>query len=507
MTGRTPLFRLVLRALAQSCPNRPQSRRRFIQQLSAATAGTAAASCVSSRQFANDPPIAIVGAGVAGLTAAYRLTQKGRPVHLFEASQRCGGRIFTRKNFNADNQFVELGAELVDTNHKDLIRLAKELGLKLQNLLKNDPGHDTYWFDGKARSEEDMRIAFTPLGNRIAADAEGLYDAEDNFTEKARRLDQISLADYLKQNSAGVEPWAIRLLIAAYEPELGVEVERQSCLNLVDFINPDASEGFQVFGESDEAYRIQGGNSSLPDALHSAIQNKVDLRLGQRLRSIQQIDSKLRLEFLTEKGPAAYTYDRVILALPFTVLRNVAGIYDLELSDAKKRCIREMGYGNNVKTFCSFTKRVWRDQTVPHPSNGSVFSDVSTFQNVWETSRGQDGSRGIITNLIGGSRAASHRTSFTPAYLSELDAVFPGTKAAYDGKSGSMNWPKVPTALASYSDPLVGQYTWIYSVSPESELDGRLLFAGEHTSTVSPGYMNGGVESGNRAARELLQSC
>jgi monoamine oxidase len=166
-----------------------------------------------------------------------------------------------------------------------------------------------------------------------------------------------------------------------------------------------------------------------------------------------------------------------------------------------------MGYGNNVKTFCSFTKRVWRDQTVPHPANGSVFSDVSTFQNVWETSRGQDGFRGIITNLLGGSRAASHRTSFTPSYLSELDAVFPGTKAAYDGKSGSMNWPKVPTALASYSAPLVGQYTWIYSVSPESELDGRLLFAGEHTSTVSPGYMNGGVESGNRAARELLQSC
>jgi monoamine oxidase len=507
MTGRTPLFRLVLRALAQSCPNRPQSRRRFIQQLSAATAGTAAASCVSSRQFADNAPIAIVGGGVAGLTAAYRLSQKGRPVHLFEASQRCGGRIFTRKNFNADNQFVELGAELVDTGHKDLIRLAKELGLKLQNLLKNDPGHDTYWFDGKARSEEDMRLAFTPLGNRIAADAEGLYDAEDNFTEKARRLDQISLADYLKQYSTGVEPWAIRLLIAAYEPEFGVEVERQSSLNLIDFINPDTSDGFQVFGESDEAFRLQGGSSSLPDALHSAIKNKVDLRLGQRLRSIQQIDSQLRLEFLTEKGPAAYTYDRVILAIPFTVLRNVAGIYNLELSDAKKRCIREMGHGNNVKTFCSFTKRVWRDQSAPHPANGSVFSDVSTFQNVWETSRGQDGSRGIITNLIGGSRAASHRTSFTPTYLNELNAVFPGTKAAYDGKSGSMNWPKVPTALASYSAPLVGQYTWIYSVSPESELDGRLLFAGEHTSSVSPGYMNGGVESGNRAARELLQSC
>lgn len=506
-SGRTPLFRLVIKSLTQSLPCPSPSRRQFLQHLGTATAGTALASCATRENPSIDPPIAIVGAGVAGLTAAYRLTQKGRTVHVFEASQRCGGRIFTRKNFNADHQFVELGAELVDSNHKDLIRLAKELGLKLQNLLKNDLGHDTYWFDGKARSEEDMRLAFTPLGHRIAADADGLYDADDNFTDKARRLDQISLADYLKQNSAGVEPWAIRLLIAAYEPELGVEVERQSCLNLIDFINPDTSKGFQVFGESDEAYRLQGGNSSLPDALHSAIKNKVDFRLGQRLRSIQQVEGKIRLEFATEKGPAAYTYDRVLLAIPFTVLRNVDGIQDLQLSDSKKRCIREMGYGNNVKTFCSFTNRVWRDQTAPHPANGSVFSDVSTFQNIWETSRGQDGSHGIITNLLGGARAASHRTSFTPTYLNELNAVFPGTKAAYDGKSGSMNWPKVPTALASYSAPLVGQYTWIYSVSGESELDGRLLFAGEHTSSVSPGYMNGGVESGNRAARELLQSC
>jgi monoamine oxidase len=506
MSGRTPLFRLVSRALAQSTSRFSGTRRQFIQGLGAAGAGAALASCASSRSGQDDAPIAIVGAGVAGLTAAYRLTKKGRTVHLFEASQRWGGRMFTRKNFNADGQFVELGAELVDTGHQDLIRLAKELGLKMQNLVKGETGHDYYWFDGQIRTEEDMRLAFRPLGERIAADAEGLYDADGNFTQKARRLDQISLADYLAENSTGVEPWAIRLLIAAYEPELGVEAERQSSLNLIDFINPDTSKGFQVFGDSDEAYRIAGGNSSLTDALHAAISGKANLRFGQRLRSIQDLDGQIRLEFLTEKGPAAYTYDRVILAIPFTVLRGVSGIYDLNLSDFKKRCIREMGYGNNVKTFSSFARRVWRDKTnAPLAANGSVFSDASTFQNVWETSRGQQGDRGVITNLLCGPRAASHSNGITSQYLSQLDAVFPGLKAAYDGKSGSMNWPKVPTALGSYSAPLVGQYTWIYNISPEPELNGRLLFAGEHTSAVSPGFMNGGVESGNRVARELLQ--
>ena len=68
-----------------------------------------------------------------------------------------------------------------------------------------------------------------------------------------------------------------------------------------------------------------------------------------------------------------------------------------------------------------------------------------------------------------------------------------------------MNWPKVPGALGSYSSPLVGQYTWVYKAAALPELDGCLIFAGVHTSQVSPGFMNGGVESGNRAAREILR--
>ncbi len=495
-----------MRALEQSSPALMLRRREFLLRAGAAGAGTLVAAGCASAPGRRDEPVAIVGGGVAGLTAAYRLQKAGQSVHLYEAGQRLGGRMFTRQQFNADGQFVELGAELVDTGHKDLIRLAKELGLRMQNLLKGEKGHDTFWFDGQIRTEHDLLSAFRPLGDRIAADADGLYDAQGNFTGKARQLDQITLADYLHDRGRDVEPWVVELLIAAYEPEFGVDASRQSSLNLVDFINPDTSKGFQVFGDSDEAWRIQGGNSRLTDALHAAIANKADVRLGQRLRSIQDSGGKIRLEFLTEKGPAAYTYDRVILAIPFTVLRNVAGIFDLPLSDSKKRCIREMGYGNNVKVFRSFSRRVWRDaKPGAAPANGSVFANEPTFQNVWETSRGQAGERGLITNLLGGHRAAGYSEAAMRGYLDELDAVFPGIKAAYDGKAGSMNWPKVATALGSYSAPLVGQYTWIYDASPTPELDGRLLFAGEHTSLASPGFMNGGVESGNRAAKEVLR--
>jgi len=507
MRGRTPLFRRVMQVLERSSPALTSNRRHFIRASVAAGAGAWLSSCAHSSRDKSQP-VAIVGAGVGGLTAAYRLGKAGQTVHLYEASERVGGRMFTRRQFNNDGQFVELGGELVDTNHKDLIRLAKELGLKLQNLVKGDSAHELFWFDGEAKSETALLAAFRPLGDRIADDAEGLYDANDDFTDKARQLDQLTLADYLRDRGQGVEPWVIQLIVAAYEPEFGVEVGRQSSLNLIDFIDPDTSKGFKVFGDSDEAWRIAGGNGSLPEALHAAIAKMPHVRLqtSHRLTGIRDEDQQVRLSFATEKGPSLVSYDQVVLAMPFTVLRGVKGVFDLPLSDLKKRSIREMGYGNNVKVFRSFTRKIWREQKPDgsHACNGSVFAEQSTFQNVWETSRGQNGERGIITNLLGGKRAAGYSEAAMNGYLNELDTILPGIKATFDGKAGSMNWPKVPWALGSYSAPLVGQYTWVYEAAPTPELGGRLLFAGEHTSLASPGFMNGGVESGNRVAREVL---
>jgi monoamine oxidase len=481
--------------------------RRRMLQLAAGAAAAGAGGCVTSGR-GSDQSVAVVGAGIAGLTAAYRLSKAGQTVHLYDAQQRPGGRIHTRDGFNRDGMFVELGAELIDTNHRDLIRLARELGVGLQDLREGETGKDYFWFDRAVRTEKDLLTVFRPLGDRIAADAEGLYDRRDNFTAKARALDQVSLADYLRKNGSVVPGWVTALLIAAYEPELGVEASRQSCLNLVDFINPDTSGGFEVFGDSDEAWRIRGGNSRLIEAVAAALNDRVERRFGQPLRGVSQEGGEMLLRFGSGSGGRVEKYGRVVFALPFSILREVGGVFDLPMSAAKKRAIREMGYGMNVKVFRGFKSRVWRDSSgrpagAP-PSNGSVFAEEPTFQNVWETSVGQSGASGIITNLLGGRRGRNYSNAAMRRHLDELDAVFPGAKAAHDGNAAAMDWPRMPWAKGSYSCPLTGQYTWIYEAAAAPELDGRLVFAGEHTSLESPGFMNGGVESGNRAAREIL---
>jgi len=478
MPARTPYFRTLRRLLG--------TRRRFLKLAGAAAILPSDWACA-----AESGPVAIVGGGIAGLTAAYRLQAKGVPVELFEGAERLGGRMFTKRDFNEDGMFVELGGELIDTGHTAIIELAKELGLEMQNVLQGDKGHDRFWFGGRARSEEELLAGLKPLIAQIARDAKKLYDKDENFTAHARTLDGTSMTAYL-DSVPGIDPWIVEFILAAYEPEYGVAAPQMSCLNLVDFTDTDLADGFSVFGESDEAWRIRGGNESLPEALAAKLRDKITIRTGQRLVKIGQAKDTIQLKFQGTAAPREFA--KVILALPFTQLRKVEGIYELPLSSAKKKAIQEMGYGQNIKVMKGFKSRVWRSAG----ANGAVFADLPTFQNIWETSRGQAGESGILTNLLGSNR------TIDPNYLKDVDTVFPGTAEAHDGRNAVMNWPKMPFHEGSYSCPLVGQYTWIISAAAAPECGGKLIFAGEHTSVDSVGFMNGGVDSGNRAASEVF---
>src|SRR6185295_5920111 len=163
--------------------------------------------------------IAIVGGGVAGLTVAYRLAKAGRRATLYEGSGRFGGRMFTKRNFNAEGMFCELGGELVDTNHAPLINLAKEVGVGIQTL-KVDATFEIYALGGRLRCERDMlhegKGAFVPIARRIARDKAQLTDAGENWTEHARKLDEMSIAQYLRQFRGKAAPWVLDLIDLAY---------------------------------------------------------------------------------------------------------------------------------------------------------------------------------------------------------------------------------------------------------------------------------------------------
>jgi len=295
-------------------------------------------------------------------------------------------------------------------------------------------------------------------------------------------------------------------LRVAYTIEYGRDAGEQSSLNLIALLQADTSEGFKVFGESDESKRIQGGSSSLPNALVKALESKVKINKGHRLVKMAQSGPNITLSFATEGNSKSAKFARVICTLPFTMLRQVEGVKALALGRKKHEAIAHLGYGNNAKVMYGFTERWWRNPAVklPAASNGSIFTDLP-LQCTWESSRGQAGERGILTNFLGGAGAKPFTTERFDKFRDELNRVFPGISEKFDGQRALMNWPEYKFTRGSYTCPLVGQYTTLLEVTGEPELDGRLIFAGEHTSGEFSGFMNGAVQSGNRAAQEILE--
>lgn len=514
MNARTLFTRKLVQTIRQVGEIEPSearierklSRRDFLQTMALAGTGTLA-SCAGlgggPKSSAPKGVVAIVGGGVAGLTAAYRLRKKGVTVHLYEATARYGGRMWTRKNFNEEGMFCELGGELVDTNHTQLIALAKELGLGIQRLKGEHPvGGDYYFMDGKLRSDAELIPAFAPLAKRIAADIETLYDKKGEFTERAHALDKTPLDVYLREagRSTGTAEWLIKTLDVAWVTEYGVETSRQSALNMIDMISPDTSEGFEIYGESDEAFRVEGGSGQLTDALFKKLDGNIEMNGSHQLTGIEDDGKEITLSFDHGHAKKRIAYEKVILTIPYTILRKTSGVSRLALSKPKMDAIQQLGWGENAKVMLGYSSQFWKKLA---PANhGGAFSDA-LFQ-TWNASNGQKGTRGILTCYIGGAAARKFSSGSAAGYVDKVTDIFPSAKGLHDGHMASMDWTHFAYAKGSFSATDVGQYCDMIPAGVTPELGGRLIFAGEHTSEESPGYMNGGVDSGDRAATQIM---
>ncbi len=517
--SRTPLFRLVRRSLrlAHLSLTDPRdvtevidaqrerlSRRRFVAITSGATAGLALQACAPTltRRAGAERPVLIVGGGMAGLIAGYRLRQAGVPVRLLEAQRRTGGRMYSLRDHFADGQVCELGGELIDTGHEHVRALASELGIELDDLAMDDASLDQHvWhFGGARRSDADVVREFRPIAARIVADLNTVTgDAGISFRtpSNAESLDRLTITEWLDR--AGASGWIRDLLRVAYTTEFGLEPERQSSLNLLTLIDP-GHDPFRIFGESDERFHVRGGNDRLTSALAERLGDAIET--GMRLEALRELpDGSFRCAVRRDATTLDVDADHVLLAIPFTLLRQVR--LDVDLSGPKRRAIEELGYGTNAKLMLGTSSRPWRER---HRSNGSTLTDLP-FQLTWETSRLQPGAAGIITNFTGGEaglRVGQGTAAERAAEVSaQLERIYPGYAAARTGmKEARFHWPSFEYTRGSYASYLPGQWTGIAGV--EGERVRRLHFAGEHCSRIAQGFMEGACETGERAAREIL---
>jgi len=482
-------------------------RRLRRREVIAGGAGLAAAAMLSGpltrALAASGPRIVVVGGGLAGLTCAYRLKQAGFRADLYEASDRIGGRCWTRRGDFADGQIAEHGGELIDQGHAQTRQLAQELGLDLDNLLAGEVnGTDPfYYFDGKPYSyveaTEDLKRIWQQLHKDVsAASYPTLYNLS---TQRGRELDAMSIADWIQAYvPGGLKSRLGQLLDVAYNIEYGAETNVQSSLNMLYLLAYSGQGQLRIFGPSNEKYHVRGGNDQIPKRLAAAISGQITT--GSALTSIRRnADGSYRLTFQSGLSSSTVTADRVVLALPFSILRTI-DFGKAGFSPLKATAIREMGMGTNSKLHLQFKDRLWNTLG----SNGETYADTG-YQNSWEVTRGQGGSSGILVNYTGGKIGASFGSG-TPAeraaqFLAQLEPVLPGISSRWNGRATVDFWAGNEWTRGSYSYWKVGQYAKFAGV--EREIEGACHFAGEHTSVDFQGYLNGAVESGERVAEEI----
>ena len=452
------------------------------------------------------PRIAIVGAGIAGLNCAYELKKRKLTATIYEANNRAGGRILTKQNFVAQGLYTECGGEFIDSGHKHMRQLATDFGLPLLDTLaasESGLARDSFYIDGHYYDETAVMNAFGPYAQQIANDISSLPNdfGFDNYNTTVLQFDQMSISGYFDSIGLPSSGFLRKGLEVAYNTEYGREVNDQTAINFLYLfaINPRNNK-YDVFGASDEQYKVNGGNQQITDALFTDLRSQVIL--DYNLVKIARDNAGVYTLFF--HNGRSVKAEMVILTIPFTILRTV-DLSGLSLPAWKTNAIQNLGYGTNSKLILGFNNRVWRNymQTGYVFTNGTAQNPSQYIQTGWDSSQMQNSNKGSFTVYQGGSQGLALNLSQTSIFLNQLERMWPGCQGQYNGHSKLIHWPSNTYSKASYSCWRVGQVTTIKGA--EGLPVDNLFFAGEHTSSANQGYMEGGAETGKSVAKAVAK--
>lgn len=510
MRGSGALWGLIGKAAArQALPGAdgPGLRRREVLAGLAALGLTSTLDQPALAAFTRRSRIAIIGAGLAGLVALDRLSAAGLDATLYEARGRIGGRVLTSTGLPEQGLYVEDGAHLVNTNHTDILSLAKRFNIGLI-----DRGamaaSERFVVDGREVPEAELITEFMPLAARISADAEAVTS---DFEANAPRFDALSVRQYLDMAGAAASPRARALVEATIRTEFGSEPDEVSALEL--FFNlPTITDGkVALISGSDERYSLAGGSSTIPRALAQPLMPRV--RTGHALVSVQRKGKAVVLTFANGQAVVA---DRVIITVPAQVLRTID--FGETLPPSWSELTRTFSCGRNEKINAGYASRPWEPLVGAGGAAWAVRTgDRGLFSEFWGASAGQDQvPEGVLTWFFGGAQVSALQ-DLAPADLlaaceREIAPAIPGLAARSLRRTA---WAADPYAQGAYSRFLPGQLTRFASHFWVEDEDGTvtaptpagpILFAGEHLSDSHTGYMNGAAQTGRLAAEHLIMA-
>jgi len=455
------------------------------------------------------PRIAVVGAGLAGLRCAHMLWtgHPGRPVAstVYDANPgRPGGRCWTLRGYFSGGLDTEHGGAFLNSNQSAILRLASRLGLQLELVDGGDlsSGEEVYLIDGAPYTYAQASSDWESVGYRVFRRAL----RELGSAAGQSRLDSMSVPEWLESTPIGTGSRFGKLMLANAVTENGGDPQDMSALDLIEVTG--RSRAVLNLPGDDERWHIQGGNDQLVTGMIGELPRGA-VRLGHELLALVAEPDGTSTLVMDSGGTRIETRaDIVVLALPFSTLRRV----DLSrsgLSREKLNVIATMGMGSNAKIHLELARKSWPALGY----SGATYSNWDGFCCAWDDSvpLGAGGAPALFVGFPGGHVGAAGLTgqAHGPApqadvswLLKQIELVFPGTSALYTGRAYEDHWALDPWSLGAYSYMRVGQAATYGAIAGAAE--GAVMFAGEHTSVQNQGFLDGAVQSGERAAREVL---
>jgi monoamine oxidase len=485
-------------------------RRRFLRQALAGAAAISAApirhltsATLRARGAPTPQKIVVIGAGMAGLSAALDLLAKGHDVTVLEARTRPGGRVFTIREPFADGLYAEGGAMQVFDSHARVQRYIQQFGHEIDPIrpapgiavrhvmgkrIESSPGERIEWpFELTAAEREiDGRMLWQKY---VVPTVQEVVQAElrDPLLRSLEKYDRITFSDFLR--AQGASPAAMAILAIGLPSGLGDGPDHVSALDLLrEAAHRSAAK---------QSFTIRGGTDRLPKALASRLADRI--HDGTPVVRLEQQANGVRVVAVQGGTQRSFTADRIVCAIPFTVLRR------LEVSPPfgreKRTAVEQLRYTSVARVFVQTRTRFWAADGL----SGSASTDLPVM-GVYERTLNQPGTRGILESYMAGANARRATTmreaDRLTMVLAGMAKVYPRIVDQYEG-GASKCWDEDEWARGAYAWFEPGQ---MMALMPHiARPEGRIHFAGEHASTW-PGWMEGALESAERVVREMDES-
>jgi monoamine oxidase len=443
--------------------------------------------------------VIVIGAGLAGLAAATELVAAGHTVTVLESQPRPGGRVLTLREPFTNGLYAEAGAIAFSDKSANALRYATAMRVEMKRLPVSSLSRVYYLrgrrFTVKAGSPAEWPYELTAKEKLLGPDGilAGIVAKLNTdlgprtklnwLTTAERRFDHMTTIDLLRANGVSTEAQELLRWTAWYTASADIQSALQTVLSGMTIGLPPQQT----------AYAIPGGNDALPQAMAAKLGKSV--RCNSTATHIRQSKDKVRVTVRENGSNHEIEAERVVCTLPFSALRDLE--FSPALSKIKSEAVQALKYESVTRIFLQMKRRYW----IANGHAGDASTDISLMQVLEEPPHpiapGAD-SPGILEAYMQSAGALSMK-NYSPEervriVLNDMESVHPGAHENFLSAAHQV-WDN------AYSLYLPGQFSVWYPelIKPE----GRLHFAGEHISTF-PGTMEGALESGVRAAKDIL---